>query len=166
MWSREVLIVRGLVIIFFSSDDHRRPFTERLLLLHLKNAVYSDRQCSHAHHPRRHDSVTCDTRVIRTTSKPSILVTIARGTHLFPFRTESLSPVAPMVLHLNWCGRVGSRQEFLSKSSCVLCMQELFAFIERYSRRTYHEIHPHRSPLFVLVHRKYRNEQPVRSTNG
>ncbi len=45
----------------------------------------------------------------------NLLVTIARGTHLFPFRTESLSPVAPMVLHLNWCGRVGSRQVFLSK---------------------------------------------------
>ena len=26
------------------------------------------------------------------------LVTIARGTHLFPFRTEPLSPAAPMVL--------------------------------------------------------------------
>ena len=45
----------------------------------------------------------------------NLLVTIARGTHLFPFRTESLSPVAPMVLHLNWCGRVGSRQVFFSK---------------------------------------------------
>ena len=43
------------------------------------------------------------------------LVMIARGTHLFPFRTESLSPVAPMVLHLNWCGRVGNRQVILLK---------------------------------------------------
>ena len=34
-------------------------------------------------------------------------VTIATGLHLFPFRTEKLSPLAPMVL-LN-CGRVGSR---------------------------------------------------------
>jgi hypothetical protein len=48
----------------------------------------------------------------------------------------------------------------------MLCVQELFAVIERYSRRTYHETHPHRSPLFVLVHRKYRNEQPVHSANG
>ena len=36
------------------------------------------------------------------------LVTIARGTHLFPFRTEPLSPAAPMVLPLG--GRVGRRQ--------------------------------------------------------
>ena len=108
-----------------SSSLHRAR-----LLLHFKHAVYSYRQCSYAFCRRRHDSVTCDTRVKRTTSKPSILVTIARGTHLFPFRTESLSPVAPMVLHLNWCGRVGSRQVFLSKSSCMLRMQELFAFIQ------------------------------------
>lgn len=32
---------------------------------------------------------------------------IAPGSHLFPFRTEQLSPVAPMVLHTR--GRVGRR---------------------------------------------------------
>ena len=37
-----------------------------------------------------------------------ILVVIAPGFHLFPFRTEKLSPVTPMVLHTR--GRVGSRQ--------------------------------------------------------
>ena len=32
---------------------------------------------------------------------------IAAGSHLFPSRTEKLSPLAPMVLHTR--GRVGSR---------------------------------------------------------
>ena len=35
-------------------------------------------------------------------------VVIATGFHLFPFRTEKLSPTAPMVLHTR--GRVGRRQ--------------------------------------------------------
>ena len=30
-----------------------------------------------------------------------IRVVIAAGFHLFPFRTEKLSPLAPMVLHRN-----------------------------------------------------------------
>ena len=33
---------------------------------------------------------------------------IVAGFHLFPFRTEKLSPPAPMVLHTR--GRVGSRR--------------------------------------------------------
>src|SRR3954465_10980320 len=37
-------------------------------------------------------------------------VAIARGKHLFPFRTEQLSPVAPMVLGLQGPGRVGRRR--------------------------------------------------------
>ena len=37
-----------------------------------------------------------------------ILVVIAPGFHLFPFRTEKLSPVTPMVLRNS--GRVGSRR--------------------------------------------------------
>ena len=37
-----------------------------------------------------------------------IKVTIAPGFHLFPFRTEKLSPVTPMVLRNS--GRVGSRR--------------------------------------------------------
>ena len=68
--------------------------------------------------PEQSDGVdaTGITTPLLISPKPNnLLVTIARGTHLFPFRTESLSPVAPMVLHLNWCGRVGSRQVFLSK---------------------------------------------------
>ena len=43
---------------------------------------------------------------------------IAPGFHLFPFRTEKLSPVAPMVLHTR--GRVGSR--LFSESNVVNAM--------------------------------------------
>ncbi len=39
-------------------------------------------------------------------------VAIARGRHLFPFRTEPLSPSAPMVLDLKGSGRVGRRRFF------------------------------------------------------
>ena len=45
-------------------------------------------------------------------SMRSIQVAIVAGFHLFPFRTEKLSPPAPMVLHTR--GRVGSRR-FLKK---------------------------------------------------
>src|SRR3954453_21888938 len=38
---------------------------------------------------------------------------MARGKHLFPFRTEQLSPSAPMVLGLHGPGRVGRRRFFL-----------------------------------------------------
>ena len=37
-----------------------------------------------------------------------IQVAMVAGFHLFPFRTEKLSPPAPMVLHTR--GRVGSRR--------------------------------------------------------
>src|SRR6266498_3574128 len=37
-------------------------------------------------------------------------VAIARGKHLFPFRTEKLSPSAPMVLGGQLPGRVGRRR--------------------------------------------------------
>src|SRR4051795_10084203 len=40
----------------------------------------------------------------------TISVVIARGRHLFPFRTEQLSPSAPMVLGLRGPGRVGRRR--------------------------------------------------------
>ena len=39
-------------------------------------------------------------------------VAIAWGKHLFPFRTEQLSPTAPMVLGLHGPGRVGRRRFF------------------------------------------------------
>jgi hypothetical protein len=37
-------------------------------------------------------------------------VALARGKHLFPFRTEQLSPSAPMVLGSQGPGRVGRRR--------------------------------------------------------
>ena len=43
-------------------------------------------------------------------------VTTAAGIHLFPFRTEKLSPPAPMVLRGRLRGRVGRRPFFLSVS--------------------------------------------------
>jgi hypothetical protein len=41
-------------------------------------------------------------------------VALARGKHLFPFRTEQLSPSAPMVLGPQGPGRVGRRRFFLT----------------------------------------------------
>ena len=40
-------------------------------------------------------------------------VALAWGKHLFPFRTEQLSPTAPMVLGLHGPGRVGRRRFFI-----------------------------------------------------
>src|SRR4051794_5638314 len=40
----------------------------------------------------------------------NLSVVIARGPHLFPFRTEQLSPSAPMVLGPRGPGRVGRRR--------------------------------------------------------
>jgi hypothetical protein len=41
---------------------------------------------------------------------PVFPVVLARGKHLFPFRTEQLSPSAPMVLGPQGPGRVGRRR--------------------------------------------------------
>ena len=46
-----------------------------------------------------------------------IQVTIALRFHLFPFRTEKLSSVTPMVLRNS--GRVGSRRFFRERSPCI-----------------------------------------------
>ena len=45
-------------------------------------------------------------------------VVIARGKHLFPFRTEPLSPSAPMVLGPQGPGRVGRRRFFFIGPAC------------------------------------------------
>ena len=45
-------------------------------------------------------------------------VAIARGKHLFPFRTEPLSPSAPMVLGPQGPGRVGRRRFFYTDPAC------------------------------------------------
>src|SRR5438045_2746862 len=44
---------------------------------------------------------------------------MARGKHLFPFRTEPLSPSAPMVLGSQGPGRVGRRRFLLTLRLCV-----------------------------------------------
>ena len=46
------------------------------------------------------------------------------GDHLFPFRTEKLSPTAPMVLHTR--GRVGRRQLFYKPLSTDLLREAFF----------------------------------------
>ena len=53
-----------------------------------------------------------------------IKVTIALGFHLFPFRTEKLSPITPMVLRNS--GRVGSRRFKAEASESV---DDLEAFL-------------------------------------
>ena len=52
-------------------------------------------------------------------------VVIVAGFHLFPFRTEKLSPPAPMVLHTR--GRVGSRR-LLERSPLVSWIKGLSVF--------------------------------------
>ena len=51
---------------------------------------------------------------------------IAPGFHLFPFRTEKLSPVTPMVLRNS--GRVG-RRRFLQKSSATILLRGTLFFV-------------------------------------
>ena len=46
------------------------------------------------------------------------------GDHLFPFRTEKLSPTAPMVLHTR--GRVGRRQLYFQASFSVTTERGFF----------------------------------------
>ena len=60
--------------------------------------------------------------VLRVRENAQALTTsavIAAGKHLFPFRTEKLSPLAPMVLGGQPPGRVGSRRLISSGSRCA-----------------------------------------------
>ena len=52
----------------------------------------------------------------RPSKKPYLGGYCGRGFHLFPFRTEKLSPPAPMVLQCN-AGRVGGRPFFFRVES-------------------------------------------------
>jgi hypothetical protein len=54
----------------------------------------------------------CRFRHPRARTPDKFPVAIARGKHLFPFRTEPLSPSAPMVLGPQGPGRVGRRRFF------------------------------------------------------
>ena len=77
-------------------------------------------------------------------------VVIAVRFHLFPFRTEKLSSLAPMVLQ---CGRVGSRL-LLSGASDFERFLRLFCFSHRFHRcsqifpKSLHE--RHRKPKNIL----------------
>jgi hypothetical protein len=53
------------------------------------------------------------------------------GEHLFPFRTESLSPAPPMVLHEGSCGRVGSCRYFCQRAASMHLLMWLFGVIEK-----------------------------------
>ena len=57
-----------------------------------------------------------------------IQVAIVTGFHLFPFRTEKLSPPAPMVLHTR--GRVGSRRFYERGANSSNACPLLFSFSE------------------------------------
>ena len=57
------------------------------------------------------------------------------GDHLFPFRTEKLSPTAPMVLHTR--GRVGRRQLFYKPLSTDLLREAFFCAL------VFWRAHPH-----------------------
>ena len=61
---------------------------------------------------------------------PPFKAVIAAGSHLFPSRTEKLSPLAPMVLHTR--GRVGSRH-FYEKPRAQQCVRGLFVKAGSYS---------------------------------
>ena len=77
-------------------------------------------------------------------------VVIAVRSHLFPFRTEKLSSLAPMVLQ---CGRVGSRL-LLSRASDFERFLRLFCFSHSFHRcsqifpKSLHE--RHRKPKNIL----------------
>src|SRR4051794_4016541 len=63
--------------------------------------------------------------VLKARGPDKFPVAIAWGKHLFPFRTEQLSPTAPMVLGPQGPGRVGRRRSLLQRSRPP---RRLFAF--------------------------------------
>ena len=80
-------------------------------------------------------------------------VVIAVRSHLFPFRTEKLSSLAPMVLQ---CGRVGSRL-LLSRASDFERFLRLFCFSHRFHRCS--QIFP------KSLHERYRKSENLLSIN-
>ena len=80
-------------------------------------------------------------------------VVIAVRSHLFPFRTEKLSSLAPMVLQ---CGRVGSRL-LLSRASEIFRNLRLFCFSHRFHRCS--KIFP------KSLHERYRKSENILSIN-
>jgi hypothetical protein len=59
----------------------------------------------------------------------ALLVFIAEGPHLIPFRTQKLSPLAAMVLHWQQCGRVAQRQLFFTRTRVTKVIR-VFLFLE------------------------------------
>ena len=84
---------------------------------------------------------------------PHYQVVIAVRSHLFPFRTEKLSSLAPMVLQ---CGRVGSRL-LLSRASDFERFLRLFCFSHRFHRCS--QIFP------KSLHERYRKSENILSIN-
>src|SRR3954468_24648518 len=67
--------------------------------------------------------------VLRVRDNAQALTTsavIAAGKHLFPFRTEKISPPAPMVLGGQPPGRVGRRRLFLRKAALRAAFRLLY----------------------------------------
>ena len=53
------------------------------------------------------------------------------GVHLFPFRTQKLSPLVPMVLFLSGDGRVGSCRAFFIPSCLFLYPYPVYLPMEK-----------------------------------
>src|SRR5215217_1334609 len=64
-------------------------------------------------------------------------VTMAAGIHLFPFRTEKLSPPAPMVLRGRPRGRVGRCPFFVSSTPSSMACQHATPFGLRFTARRF-----------------------------
>src|ERR1035437_1733369 len=75
------------------------------------------------------------------------LAVIATGIHLFPFRTEKLSPFAPMVLGGQPPGRVGRRQFFLGPR------KRPFSFSSDYYNRFVNRAAPRLEDELIVVRR-------------
>ena len=68
---------------------------------------------------------------VRLPPPAHIKAAMAAGSHLFPSRTEKLSPLAPMVLHTR--GRVGSRHFYKKAPNTLLCSGRLVKVAATYS---------------------------------
>jgi hypothetical protein len=78
-------------------------------------------------------------------------VAIARGKHLFPFRTEPLSPSAPMVLGPQGPGRVGRRRFFFGSTDPALALRAGGVFCVRWCSATCAAGRPRHSGFAVAL---------------
>ena len=70
-------------------------------------------------HPDSHQAERCAGAKADMLMSALFQVTMAAGNHLFPSRTEKLSPPAPMVLQGRPCGRVGRRLVLFTEAPLV-----------------------------------------------